>query len=97
MNGNNPYSPFWLGETINFDYNGKNVWGTIRKFGKDYVTCLTKDGHRSYKWNKMSPVKIYQCRVDDLIMHYERYGNMDFEYLYRFYGPSKPTVQWKED
>lgn len=93
----NPYSPYWMGDTMNFTYNGKSVWGTIRKFGKDFVTCITKDGHRSYKWNKMSPVLHYHCRVDDLIMHYERYGNMDFEYLYRFYGPSKPTTQWKMD
>jgi hypothetical protein len=97
MNGNNPYWPYWVSNTLNFTYNGKNVWGTILKFGKDYITCITKDGYRSYKWNKMSPPCLYQCGVSDLIVEYERSNNMDFEYLYKYYGPSRPTVQWKED
>lgn len=97
MNVNNPYWPYWLGNTLNFDYNNKNVWGTIIRFGKDFVTCITKDGYRSYKWNKMSPPVIYQCRISDLIQMYEYYRDNRFEYLYRYYGPSTTTVQWKED
>ena len=97
MNGNNPYWPYWLSNTLNFTYNGKDVWATILKFGKDYITCITKDGYRSYKWNKMSPPVLYQCRVSDLIQSYQYYGDSKFEYLYKYYGPYTPTVQWKED
>ena len=67
MNGNNPYYPYWVSNTLNFTYNGKNVWATILKFGKDWITCITKDGYRSYKWSKMTPPTLYQCRVSDVI------------------------------
>lgn len=90
-------SNYNLCETLNFTYNGKDVWATIVKFGKDFVTCITKDGYRSYKWNKMSPTVVYGCRVSDLIQMYEYYKDNRFEYLYRYYGPSTPTVRWKED
>jgi hypothetical protein len=97
MNGNNPYWPYYLSDTLNFTYNGKNVWGTILKFGKDWITCITKDGYRNYKWNKMSPAVVYQCRISDLIVQFERYGDANFEYLYKHYGPSTPSVQWTMD
>ena len=29
MNGTNPYYPYWLSDTLNFTYNGKDVWATI--------------------------------------------------------------------
>ena len=92
MSGNNPYWPYWLGETMNFTYNGKEVWGTILKFGKDFVTCITKDGYRSYKWNKILPIATYQCKVSDLIRLYEYYRDERFEYLYKYYGQSTTTV-----
>lgn len=38
MNGINPYWPYWLSNTLNFTYHGKEVWGTIMKFGNDFVT-----------------------------------------------------------
>ena len=97
MSGNNPYWPYWVSNTLNFTYNGKDVWATILKFGKDYITCITKDGYRSYKWNKMSLTVLYQCRVSDLIQSYQHYGDNRFEYLYKYYGPYAPTIQWKED
>lgn len=82
----NPYHPYYLCDTLHFTYNGKNVWGTIVKFGKDYFTCLTKDGYRNYKFNKMVVLTLCQCRISDLIMDYKRSGNMNFEYLYRNYA-----------
>lgn len=97
MNGNNPFWPYWLSDTLNFTYNGKDVWGTIMKFGKDFVTCITKDGYRSYKWNKMSPVMVYQCKVSELIKNYQWYNDQRFKYLYDFYGPYVQPYPWKED
>ena len=97
MNGNNPYWPYYIGNTLNFTYNDKNVWATIVRFGKDCITCITKDGYRTYKWNKMSPPLLYQCAVNELIRLYQHYDNKDFEYLYKHYGPWKPSVQWTED
>lgn len=94
---NNPYWPYWVSNTLNFTYNGKDVWATILKFGKDYITCITKDGYRSYKWNKMNPIVMYQCKISDLIRLYERCDDSRFEYLHQHYGSSKPTVQWKMD
>jgi hypothetical protein len=93
----NPYYPYWIGNTLNFTYDGKNVWATIIKFGKDFITCITKDGYRSYKWNKMTTPLLYQCSINNLIQLYQQCGNKDFEYLYNYYGPYKPTVQWKQD
>lgn len=93
----NPYWPYWVSDTLNFTYEGENVWGTILGFGDGFVTMITKNGRIDFEWNKMMPTCLYQCRIDDLIMNYERHGNMDFEYLYNYYGPSKPTVQWSMD
>ena len=93
----NPYWPYWLSNTVNFTYNGKDVWGTIIKFGKDSVTCITKDGYRSYKWNKMSPTLLYQCAVSELIKNYQYHGDTRFKYLHDFYGPYIQPYPWKED
>lgn len=97
MNSNNPYSPYWLSDTLNFTYNGKNIWGTIMKFGKDFVTCITKDGYRSYKWAKMSTPVVYGCKVSELIKQYQWYGDSKFKYLYDFYGPYVQSWPWRED
>ena len=97
MNGNNPYWPYWLSDTLNFTYNGKNVWGTIMKFGNGFVTMITKDGHRNYRWEKMTPIVTYQCAVSELIKAYQYHGNETFKYLYDFYGPYQQPYPWKED
>lgn len=97
MNGNNPYSPYWLGNTLNFTYNDKEVWGTIMKFGNGFVTLITKDGYRNYRWEKMSPVLLYQCGVHELIKLYQRHKDECFKYLYDFYGPYEQPYPWKMD
>lgn len=97
MNGTNPYYPYWLSDTLNFTYNGKDVWATIMKFGKDFVTCITKDGYRSYKWDKMSTPTVYHCKVSELIKNYQYHGDTKFKYLYDFYGPYEQPYPWKED
>ena len=97
MNGNNPYSPYWLGNTLNFTYHGKDVWGTIMKFGNGFVTLITKDGHRNYRWEKMNPIVTYQCAVSELIKAYQWHGDETFKYLYDFYGPYVQPYPWKED
>ena len=97
MNGNNPYWPYWLSDTLNFTYNGKDVWGTIMKFGNGFVTLITKDGHRNYRWEKMNPIVTYQCAVSELIKAYQYHGDEKFKYLYDFYGPYKQPYPWKED
>jgi hypothetical protein len=97
MNGNNPFWPYWLGNTLNFTYNGKEVWGTIRKFGNGFVTMITKDGHRNYRWEKMSPIVLYQCAIAELIKGYQWRGDERFKYLYDFYGPYEQPYPWKMD
>ena len=84
MNGNNPYWPYWLSNTLNFTYNGKDVWGTIMKFGNGFVTLITKDGYRNYSWNKMVVTNLYDCAVRELVTTYFR-GNKDYEYLAKYY------------
>ena len=96
MNGNNPYWPYWVSNTLNFTYNGKEVWGTILKFGNGFVTMITKDGHRNYRWEKMSPIVLYQGAVGEFIKKYEYYRDERFKYLYDFYGSSY-RYPWKED
>ena len=97
MNGNNPYWPYWLSNTLHFTYNGKDVWGTIMKFGNGFVTLITKDGHRNYTWEKMSPVILYQCAVHELIKMYQWNKDERFKYLYDFYGPYDQPYPWKMD
>ena len=96
MNGNNPYWPYWLSNTLNFTYHGKDVWGTIMKFGNGFVTMITKDGYRNYSWDKMTNSILYQCGVSDLIQTYERYKDERFKYLYDFYGTAD-RYPWKMD
>jgi hypothetical protein len=96
MNGNNPYAPYWLGNTLHFTYNDKEVWGTIMKFGNSFVTMITKDGYRNYSWNKIVNSIIYQCAVGELIKLYEYHRDERFKYLYDFYG-SAIRYPWKED
>jgi hypothetical protein len=83
----NPYWPYYLGNTINFTYNGKEVWATILKFGKDFVTCITNDGYRTYSWNKMSVPVLYECKVSELIKAFQYHGDTRFKYLHDYYGP----------
>lgn len=80
----NPYWPYWLTNTVHFIYNGKNVIGTILKFGNGYVTMITKDGYRNYSWNKMTVTNLCGCAVRELATSYLR-GNKDYEYLARYY------------
>lgn len=97
MNGNNPHWPFWLSNTLNFTYNGKDVWGTILKFGNGFMTMITKDGYRNYSYSKIISVMLYQCKVNDLIQMYQHYGDNRFEYLYKHYGEYRPSVEWSQD
>ena len=66
------------------------------KFGNGFVTLITKDGHRNYRWEKMSPVILYQCAVSELIKFYQWHGDDRFKYLYDFYGPYEQPYPWKE-
>lgn len=97
MSGENPYWPYWLSNTLNFTYHGKNVWGTIMRFGNGFVTMITKDGYRNYCWNKMGPIILYQCAVQELIKNYQYHNDQNFKYLYDFYGPYVQPYPWKED
>jgi hypothetical protein len=97
MNGNNPYWPYWLSNTLNFTYNGKEVWGTIMKFGNGFVTMITKDGYRNYTWSKITNSILYQCAVRELIKNYQYHNDEKFKYLYDFYGPYVQPYPWKED
>jgi len=97
MNGNNPYWPYWLGNTLHFTYNGKDVWGTIMKFGNGFVTMITKNGYRNYSWSKISNSILYQCAVNELIKFYQWHGDDRFKYLYDFYGPYEQPYPWKMD
>jgi hypothetical protein len=97
MNANNPHWPYWLSNTINFTYNGKDVWGTIMKFGNGFVTLITKDGYRNYSWNKMTPTMLYSCAVSELIKLYQWHNDDRFKYLYDHYGPYVQPYPWKED
>ena len=87
----------YLTNTLHFTYNDKDVWATILKFGKDFVTCITKDGFRSYKWDKMSIPTVYACSVTELIKNYQWHGDIKFKYLYDYYGPYEQPYPWKED
>ena len=80
----NPYWPYWLTSTVHFIYNGKNVIGTILKFGNGCVTMITKDGYRNYSWNKMVVTNLCGCAVRELVNSYF-HGNKDYEYLARYY------------
>ena len=97
MNGNNPYRPYWLSNTLHFTYNGKEVWGTIMKFGNGFVTMITKNGYRNYSWDKISNSILYQCGVNELIKMYQWNKDERFKYLYDFYGPYEQPYPWKMD
>lgn len=96
MNGNNPYWPYWLSSTLNFTYNGKEVWGTIIKFGDGFVTMITKDGYRNYTWSKIVNSVLYGPGVSEFIKKYEYYRDERFKYLFDFYGSSY-RYPWKMD
>lgn len=97
MVGNNPYWPYWLSNTLNFTYHGKEVWGTIMKFGNGFVTMITKDGYRNYRWDKIVNSILYQGCVSEFIKKYQYYSDERFKYLYDFYGPYEQPYPWKED
>lgn len=93
----NPYWPWQLSDTVNFTYNGKEVWDTIMKFGNGFVTMITEKGYRNYSWNKLTPIVVYQCAVSELIKLYQWDNDQRFKYLYDFYGPYEQTYPWKMD
>jgi hypothetical protein len=94
---NNPYRPYWLSNTLNFTYNGKEVWGTIMKFGNGFVTMITKNGYRNYTWSKITHSILYQGCVTEFVKKYQYHGDERFKYLYDFYGPYVQPYPWKED
>ena len=97
MNGNNPHAPYWLHSTLNFTYNGNDVWGTIMEFGNGFVMMITKDGYLKYSWDKITPIVLYDCAVRDLINLYQRHKDERFKYLYDYFGPEIERYPWKED
>lgn len=82
----NPHWPYHLTDTVNFTYNGKNVIGTILKFGDGYFTMITKNGRQNYYWDKMKVINLYQCAVRELIRLYEVFGQKEYKYLADYYG-----------
>ena len=96
MNGNNPYAPYWLGNSLHFTYNDKEVWGTIMGFGNGFVTMITNKGYRNYSWNKVVNPVLYRCSVLELVKLYEYHKDERFKYLYDLFG-SAIRYPWKED
>lgn len=82
----NPYWPYRLTNTVHFAYNGKDVWGTIMRFGNGFVTMLTKNGHRNYTWKKMEVIHHTRRCVKNLALEYAQHGTDHFKYLFDHYG-----------
>lgn len=87
-----------ISSTINFDYDGENLWGTVLGYGENNsLRLVTKKGSHYYPVDKMDIKEYYECRVDEFIKKYQHHNNNNFKYLYDFYGPYKPVSKWKED
>ncbi len=97
MTGINPYAPYWLSNTLNFTYDGEELWGTIMAFGDGFVKLVTKQGLKDYEWDKMVNTIVYQCRVDEFRKKYHYHGDERFKYLEDYYGPYVEPYPWKQD
>jgi len=93
----NPYSPFWLSNTINFTYDGEDLWGTILDFGDGCFKLVTKQGVKEYYHDKITNLVLYQCRVDEFRKDYAYRNDERFKYLNDYYGPYVEPYPWKED
>lgn len=93
----NPYAPYYLCDTLNFTYEGEELWGTILGFGENCFKLVTKQGVKDYQYNKITNAVTYHCKVTELIKNYQYHNDMRFKYLHDYYGPYVPSYPWKED
>jgi hypothetical protein len=87
-----------LSTTINFDYDGENLWGTVIGYGENNsLKMITKNGMGIYPVSDMDIKVFYECAVREFIKRYQYHNDENFKYLYDYYGPYVEPYPWKED
>jgi hypothetical protein len=87
-----------LSTTINFDYKGENLWGTVLGYGENNsLRMVTKHGIDIYPVSDMDMKAFYECSAKEFIKRYQYHGDENFKYLYDYYGPYVEPYPWKED